>query len=86
MKFLVCWLLLTGVVFTVEARDDDAPGSPFSTITYSIIGDEGVPGVFAINPQTGEIQLISSLVTANQNVFQVGTSTQMVCGFSLLCF
>ena len=62
--------LVGSVVFTVQARDDDRT-APFNTITYSIIGDEGVAGVFAINPCTGQITLISSLATANQNEFRV---------------
>ena len=62
--------LVGSVVFTVQARDDDST-APFNTITYSIIGDEGVAGVFAINPSTGQITLISSLATANQNEFRV---------------
>ena len=57
-------------MFTVQARDDDS-FPPFNVITYSIIGDEGVPGVFAIDPQSGQIRLISSLTAARQQVFRV---------------
>lgn len=57
-------------MFTVQARDDD-PTPPYNTITYSIIGDEGVAGVFAISPSTGEITLISPLTQASQNEFRV---------------
>lgn len=60
------------VVFTVQARDDDT-AAPYNTITYSIIGDEGVAGVFAINPNNGQISLISSLDQASQTEFRVNS-------------
>lgn len=57
-------------IFTVEARDADTT-APYNTITYSIIGDEGVAGVFTINPTSGDITLISPLTESNQREFRV---------------
>lgn len=48
-------------VKTVRAEDKDK-AAPFNTVRYSIIGDNKAPSFFKINPQTGDIQLNSSLV------------------------
>lgn len=68
-----CIRVTGSIVTRVQARDNDT-SAPYNTITYSIIGDGGVAGVFAINPSTGAITLLTGLSSLSQNMFRVGVS------------
>ncbi|OPL21573.1 protocadherin 4 fat, partial [Mytilus galloprovincialis] len=62
----------TTLVFaTVSATDADAINTPFSSITYSIIGDDGATSMFTLNTNTGGISNLPALYSDNGRTYQL---------------
>ncbi|XP_035826841.1 protocadherin Fat 4, partial [Aplysia californica] len=60
-------------IFNVTASDADPPG-PYSTLTYSIIGDDNGPVYFRINRNTGEVFTQANLFTDNSASYRLRIS------------
>ena len=58
------------MVYTTQAEDEDAE-APFNVITYRIIGDNKAPSFFRINPQSGDINLNTTLDSDSDTAYTV---------------
>ena len=61
--------------------------TPFSRITYSIIGDDGATSMFTLNTNTGGISNLPALYSDNGRTYQVrGDKKLSYLSWLLECF
>ncbi|XP_062579030.1 protocadherin Fat 3-like [Saccostrea cucullata] len=63
---------LSRMIYDANATDPDTTNTPFSTIRYTLIGDESAPSFFRIDSQSGQVTTIEpSLFSDQGTVYQL---------------